>query len=97
MHYRPMNLNQKVTLSSEALSQEVSGETVIMDLASETYYGLDPVGTRIWELLQSGHNLQAVFDTVAQEYEVPATTLADDLEQLLEQLQQAGLATLTAA
>ncbi|MCX2980391.1 PqqD family protein [Halieaceae bacterium IMCC14734] len=91
-----MNLNQKVTLSSEALSQQVSGETVIMDLASETYFGLDPVGTRIWELLQTEHSLQSVFDTLQQEYDVTATTLSEDLEKLLRELQQAGLATLTA-
>jgi hypothetical protein len=91
-----MDLNQKVTLSSEALSQEVAGETVIMDLASETYFGLDAVGTRIWQLLQDQHSLQSVFDTLQLEYDVPAATLTEDLEHLLSELHQAGLATLSA-
>ena len=43
-----MNLNQTVTLSPEVISQEVSGETVLLDLESENYFGLDEVGTRIW-------------------------------------------------
>lgn len=91
-----MDLNQKVTLSSEALYQEVAGETVIMDLASETYFGLDAVGTRIWQLLQDQHSLQSVFDTLQQEYDVSAATLAADVEYLLRELEQAGLATLCA-
>ncbi len=34
--------------SGEVLQQEVGGEAVLLDLASESYFGLDPVGTRIW-------------------------------------------------
>ena len=47
-----MNLNQTVTRSPEVISQEVSGETVLLDLESESYYGLDAVGTRIWQLIR---------------------------------------------
>ena len=45
-----MNLNQTITLSPDVISQEVSGETVLLDLESENYFGLDAVGTRIWQL-----------------------------------------------
>ncbi|MBT6125779.1 MAG: PqqD family protein, partial [Halieaceae bacterium] len=48
-----MDLNQVVTLSPDVISQEVSGETVLLDLNSEHYFGLDEVGTRIWQLIDS--------------------------------------------
>ena len=47
----PMNLNQTIALSPQVISQEVAGETVLLDLESECYFGLDAVGTRIWQLI----------------------------------------------
>ena len=91
-----MNLNQSVTLSPDALLQEVAGETVILDLASETYFGLDEVGTRIWQLLEEHGRLQPVFDALLQEYEVEASQLAEDMTNLLARLQEAGLIEMSA-
>ena len=89
-----MNLNQSVSLSQDALYQEVSGETVILDMASETYFGLDAVGTRAWQLMQENGKMQSVFDAMLQEYEVEAQTLEQDLAHLIVKLEEAGLITL---
>ena len=83
---------QKITISNEALSQEVNGETVILDLQSESYFGLDEVGTRIWQLLQEEKDLQKVFDALLQEYYVEAEQLEQDLIELVDKLIEAGLA-----
>ncbi len=90
-----MNLNQTVVLSPEVISQEVSGETVLLDLNSENYFGLDEVGTRIWQLIQETGELQAVYDTLLAEYEVAPEQLLQDLEKLLTDIQAAGLVTLS--
>ncbi|MEN8213590.1 MAG: PqqD family protein [Pseudomonadota bacterium] len=89
-----MNMNQRVTLSSEVLSQEVSGETVLLDMQSESYFGLDEVGTRIWQLLQEKEDLQAVFDAMLVEYDVETDRLERDLEELIARLEEAGLLSL---
>ena len=91
-----MNLTQSVTLSPDALHQEVMGETVILDLASETYFGLDEVGTRIWQLLEKHGRLQPVLDTLLEEYDVDAKQLTEDMEDLLTKLHAAGLVKLDA-
>ena len=91
-----MNLKQSVTLSEDALFQEVTGETVILDMASETYFGLDAVGTRIWQLMQEKGSLQTVFDALLLEYEVEADTLESDFADLLASLEDAGLIALAA-
>lgn len=83
---------QKLTISEEALSQEVNGETVILDLQSESYFGLDEVGTRIWQLLQEEKDLQKVYNTLLQEYDVEAEQLEQDLIELIDKLIEAGLA-----
>ena len=86
-----MNLNQSITLSPDALHQEVAGETVILDLASETYFGLDEVGTRVWQLLGETTELQSVFEQLLLEYEVDSDRLESDVDALLNSLNEAGL------
>ncbi|MCX2975369.1 PqqD family protein [Halieaceae bacterium IMCC8485] len=92
-----MDLNQVVTLSPDVISQEVSGETVLLDLNSEHYFGLDEVGTRIWQLIDSSGNLQEIYDTMLNEYEVEADQLLEDMAQLLGDIEKAGLVALKAA
>ena len=90
-----MKLETKnITISKEALSQEVNGETVILDLNSESYFGLDEVGTRIWQLLQEHGNVQKVFDNMLEEFDVDADQLEKDLNELVDKLEEAGLITL---
>lgn len=91
-----MNLNQKVTLSPDVISQEVSGETVLLDLESENYFGLDEVGTRIWQLIKETDDLKAIYDTLLQEYEVEEPRLQADLETLLGEISKLGLVSLEA-
>ena len=85
-------LTQHVVLSSEAMFQEIGGEGVILDLASSTYFGLDEVGVRLWQLLQSNPDLQDACDTLLSEYEVDSAQLEQDLLKLVAQLSEAGLA-----
>lgn len=73
------------------LSQEVTGETVLLDLNSESYFGLDEVGTRIWQLLREGKDLEQVTETMLAEYEVDIDQLQADLDELIEKLSEAGL------
>ncbi len=92
-----ISLQQKVTVSPEVLSQEVDGETVLLDLKSESYFGLDEVGNRIWQLLNGGSNLQAVFDTLLAEYDVDGQELKKDLQVHIAHLVEAGLISLDPA
>lgn len=88
-----MELNKKQTFRNheEVLFQEVSGEAVLLDLASESYFGLDPVGTRIWALLNEDKSMGQVLDALLEEYEVDPGTLEADLEELLDKMLEAGL------
>jgi hypothetical protein len=90
----PLPVSQKVVISGEVLSQEISGETVLLDLASEKYFGLDAVGTRVWQLLSEEKPLDAVVEVIAGEYEVGREQLEADIGELLKSLVQAGLVSL---
>ena len=79
-------LSSTITISSEVLAQEVDGETVLLDLQSESYFGLDAVGTRIWQLLNEHNELQKVFDIMLEEYDVNPKQLENDLNDLVGKL-----------
>jgi hypothetical protein len=81
----------KIEISEDVLFQEVGGETVLLDLGSEQYFGLDAVGTRIWQLIGEGAGPGVVVDTLLAEYEVDRPTLEKDVADLLERLREAGL------
>jgi hypothetical protein len=79
--------------SPEALSQAVAGETVLLDLRSEKYFGLNAVGTRVWDLLQETDDVRAIRERLLAEYEVAEAQLDADLDELLGRLLAAGLVT----
>ena len=86
-----INNDQRFTVSPEVLFQEVSGEMVLLDLASESYFGLDEIGARIWGLLGEDKNQGQILDVLLREYEVDRKTLEEDLVELLGELLEAGL------
>lgn len=85
------NLPGKVILSPEVLFRELDGEAVMLDLETERYYGLDEVGTRIWELFAEHGETEVVIAQMLAEYEVEEEQLRRDLAQLLSELAEAGL------
>jgi hypothetical protein len=86
-----LTLSQQLTPSPQVLFQEIAGEAVLLDLASEQYFGLDPVGTRIWQLLGEDGRLEQVFGVLCAEYSVEASQLQADLLVLANELATAGL------
>ncbi len=90
----PIPLSSNITISSNVLAQEINSETVLLDLKSESYFGLDAVGTRIWQLLQEHSGLQEVLDILLEEYNVTSEQLTIDIEELLTKLKESGLITL---
>ena len=83
-----------ITLSKNVLAQEIDGETVLLDLASESFFGLDEVSTRVWQLLSEGVGRDRVIDTLLDEYDVDREVLEKDVGELLQRLAEAGLVTL---
>ena len=81
----------KLRISKQVLIQKVGDEAVLLDLSSESYFGLDPVGFRIWQLIESTHDLQQVHSSMLAEFDVDPEELSRDIEHLVEQLIEAGL------
>jgi hypothetical protein len=86
-----VKLTDCVRIPQEVLARQVGEETVMLDLAQGAYFGLDPVGARMWQLLAEGKTLAEVCDVVAAEYEAPRDTIERDLLALVEDLAAQGL------
>lgn len=86
-----MKLTETITLSEDVVARELGDETMLLDLASGTYFGLNPVGGRFWQLLEEGLNTVEARDRLLEEFEVDADVLDADLTSLLEELAAKGL------
>ncbi len=65
-----MDLDTKLTIPPQVMSRLVGDETVLLDLASGMYFGLDGVGKRIWESISEGKSLGETVAVIVAEYEV---------------------------
>lgn len=79
-------LNSHLVPSDQAIESRVGDETVLLHLENGTYYGLDPVGTRIWEMLKAGMTLSAICEALAQEYGIARETAEADTRRFLGEL-----------
>jgi hypothetical protein len=86
-----MKLSDRVRVPPEVLARQVGEETVMLDLARGTYFGLDPVGARIWQLLAEGRSLAETRDAIVAEYDVSAEDAERDLLALVADLTAQGL------
>lgn len=86
-----MELTDRVTIPAQVMARQVGEETVILDLGSGTYFGLDPVGARIFALLSDGKTLGETCLALLDEYEVEAGRLERDVSDLVEALVVQGL------
>jgi ornithine carbamoyltransferase len=86
-----MNLNKKIIFPDTVFAQKVDDEMVLLDMNSENYFGLDGVGTAIWQAMQENETLKDVLEVLLEQYEVEKEVLKKDLFIFVERLKESGL------
>jgi hypothetical protein len=81
----------RIVVSKDQVACDMGGETAILNLKNSVYYGLDPVGARVWQLIQEPITLAQLHDALRAEYDVEPAQLEADIRDLLEQLAEQGL------
>ena len=89
----PISFDQNVRVTPDTLINIVGEESVLLNLKSESYYGLDEVGTRMWTALTTSDSIEAAYEMLLAEYHINAEVLQRDLQALLEKLIKRGLVT----
>jgi Coenzyme PQQ synthesis protein D (PqqD) len=87
----PLSLHTIVVAASEQVSCPLGEESAILNLKNSVYYGMNPVGARVWNLLKQPTSITELRDVLLEEYEVDATRCGDDLLALLETMRREGL------
>jgi len=85
------SLPAKIGISDHVLYQEIEGECVLLDMATEQYFGLDDVGTKIWQLLAEDGDTEKTLTKLRQVYAADEATLRTDLTNLVRELCDKGL------
>jgi Coenzyme PQQ synthesis protein D (PqqD) len=82
-----------VQASKDAVWCELSGEAAILNLRSSMYHGLNPTGTKAWELLAEPRTVAEIRDALLEEYDVQTEQCERDVIGLLQELLAQGLIT----
>jgi len=88
------DLNKKINFLDTVFAQEVDGEMVLLDINTENYFGLDDVGTSIWQAMQESETLQEVLNVLLEQYDVDEAVLKKDLLAFVGKLEESGLVTI---
>jgi hypothetical protein len=83
--------SHRVVVPAHVLVRHLDGESVLLNLETEKYFGLDATGTRMWELLTHSPSIDAAYGKLTEEFEVQPEVLRKHLVELLAQLVENGL------
>lgn len=86
-----LTLTDRIVVPDAVVSRELEGETVLLNLETGIYFGLDAVATDVWKALRSSRSLQGACDALLGAYDVSAPVLSDDLLRLVNQMAAKGL------
>ncbi len=89
-----MEAGDVVRVSEDVVAREVGGELVLMHLDSGIYFGLNAVGTRVWELLTKGeHSIAEICAIMSGEFDADPAVIEADVLALAGELADHGLIT----
>jgi hypothetical protein len=86
----------RLIVAPDVVHRTIGDEAVLLNLKTEQYLGLDPVGTRMWAVLQQSASIREAYDKLIDEYEVDAERLRADFDEFVGQLHAHGLVELVA-
>jgi hypothetical protein len=92
-----VGFQNRVSVPAHVLIRHLDGESVLLNLETERYFGLDTMGTRMWETATNSPNLEAAYHKLLEEFEVEPEILRNHLTGLLSQLVENGLLSLSPA
>ena len=87
----PVSFADRVKVPEAVLISNLQEESVILNLDSERYYGLDNVGTRMYSVLTTSESIEAAYELLLEEYNVDKEVLRADLVTLIDTLLEQGL------
>ena len=92
-----VSLDDRVTVPSHVLVRFLDKESVLLNIETERYFGLDETGTRMWQLATAAPKIEVAYQQLLDEYDVEPALLRSNLVELLDRLVENGLLQVTAS
>src|ERR1700756_6013063 len=89
--FRMISFADRVSIPTNVLIRFLDQESVLLNLNTERYFGLDSVGTRMWQLVTSAPTIESAYCELIEEFDVDPETLRSNLSDLLNHLIENGL------
>lgn len=86
-----LNLNSLIKQSKDPVCADIDGELVMMSIERGSYFGLDSIGNRIWQLIESPIRISEICNQLQQEFEVKTQICEIDTLNFLNDLAEQGL------
>jgi len=86
-----LTFNERAAAPAHVLVRFLDQESVLLNLQTEQYFGLDETGTRMWRLVTTSPNIDAAYQELLTEYDVQPDLLRENLTELLGRLVEHGL------
>jgi hypothetical protein len=86
-----VSLDERAFATPRVLCKALGDEAVLLDLETETYFGLNAVGSRFWNLLTTAPTIRDALAAIQEEYDVAPDELERDMSALIEDLVSRGL------
>lgn len=86
-----LSFSARISVPEQVLVRSFENESVLLNLHSECYHGLDDVGTRIWNILIQSKTIQEAYDSLLAEYDAEPAILRQDLIIFIEEISKRGL------
>lgn len=86
-----ISFGERVRAPDHVLVRQVGGEAVLLDLEHEECFGLDDVGTAMWEALNTASSVEEAYRALLADFDVDSATLRQDLNAMIERLMEARL------
>lgn len=86
-----LSFSDQVEVPKHVLVRLLGKEIVLLNLESECYYGLDEMGTRMWEVVTAAPSVENAYEVLLSEYDVTPELLRQNLSEILGRLVDLGL------
>ena len=86
-----VTFSDRAAAPAHVLVRLLDQESVLLNLESEQYFGLDETGTRIWQVVTTSPNIDTAYQELLAEYDVQPEMLRENLNELLGHLVEHGL------
>jgi Coenzyme PQQ synthesis protein D (PqqD) len=86
-----VSFTDRAAVPAHVLVRILDRESVLLNLETEQYFGLDETGTRMWQLVTASPNIDSAYQELLAEYEVDPELLRYNLMELLSRLLDCGL------